>query len=99
MRPHPGAAHRGRGRRGGRRRSRRTVSIALGPQIAAAVHFSAAAGCEICEYNPHVFSLSNLYLDEPLRFDASAYVTPAQAPGLGAAVNLVRVLSERVAPL
>lgn len=73
------------------------VSIALGPQIAAAVHFSAAvAHCEICEYNPGVFGFSNAYLETPLRFENAHYVLPA-APGLGVEVKLDELLRATLA--
>ncbi len=62
------------------------VSIAFGPQIAAAIHVSAAlANVDCCEYNPSVFEASNRFLAEPLRFASAAYVVP-EAPGLGVEV-------------
>jgi galactonate dehydratase len=59
------------------------VSIALGPQIAAAIHFSAAAGnCGLCEYNPRILEVANRYLEEPVRMEAESYAVP-ERPGLG----------------
>lgn len=59
------------------------LSIALGPQIAAALHFAAAArNCSLCEYNPHVLDTANAFLAEPLVCAEGHYRTP-QAPGLG----------------
>ena len=57
------------------------VSIALGPQIAAAIHFSAAA-CDLCEFNPRVLEVANRFLGEPIRMDGASYVIPTR-PGLG----------------
>lgn len=59
------------------------VSIAMGPQIAAAIHFAAAApNCILLEFNPNVLSTANRYLTEPLRVEDACYVTPDR-PGLG----------------
>jgi galactonate dehydratase len=59
------------------------VSIALGPQLAAAIHFAAAApNCPILEFNPSVLSTANQYLHEPLRFEDACYIVP-KGPGLG----------------
>jgi galactonate dehydratase len=58
------------------------VSIALGPQIAAAVHVAAAAGCPWLEYNPNVLSVANLYLRQPLVVADAAYQV-SRTPGLG----------------
>jgi D-galactarolactone cycloisomerase len=62
------------------------VSIALGPQIAAAIHAAAAAGCRWLEYNPNVFSVANKYLRTPLCIENASYAVPA-GPGLGIAVE------------
>ncbi|MEO7143431.1 MAG: mandelate racemase/muconate lactonizing enzyme family protein [Bryobacteraceae bacterium] len=62
------------------------VSIALGPQIAAAIHAAAACGCELLEFNPNVLQVANAYLDEPLVAAAAAYRVP-EGPGLGIRVN------------
>jgi D-galactarolactone cycloisomerase len=68
------------------------LSIAMGPQIAAAIHFAAAVdNCELLEFNPNVLSVANRFLSEPLACRAGAYRVPNR-PGLGADVlcaNLV----------
>jgi galactonate dehydratase len=59
------------------------VSIAFGPQIAAALHFAAAApGCERTEYNPDVLATANRFLRRPFRIQGTAYLVP-DGPGLG----------------
>jgi D-galactarolactone cycloisomerase len=59
------------------------VSIALGPQIAAALHFAAATpNCNLCEYNPRVLEVANRFLREPIRIADAEYAVP-EAPGLG----------------
>ncbi len=59
------------------------ISIATGPQIAAALHFAAASpGCRLAEYNPKVFAVANRFLAQPLALAGAAYVIPT-APGLG----------------
>lgn len=59
------------------------VSIALGPQVAAAVHFAAAApNAPMCEYNPAVLTVANRFLEHPLRLEHGAWLTPT-GPGLG----------------
>jgi galactonate dehydratase len=59
------------------------LSIAMGPQIAAAVHFAAAVDtCPLCEFNPNVLATANAFLAEPLVCAGGHYRTP-QAPGLG----------------
>ena len=63
------------------------VSIAMGPQIAAAIHFAAAVpNCRLLEFNPNVLSTANRYLRAPLRVEEQAYVVPDE-PGLGVAYN------------
>jgi galactonate dehydratase len=63
------------------------VSIAMGPQIAAAIHVAAAAAhCDLCEYNPTVLDTANAFLAEPLRVVDGRYAVP-QAPGLGITWN------------
>jgi D-galactarolactone cycloisomerase len=63
------------------------VSIAMGPQIAAAVHLAAAlAASERCEFNPLVFDTANGFLAEPLVRRGGDVVVPA-APGLGVEWN------------
>ncbi len=59
------------------------VSIAMGPQVAAAVHFAAAVpNCSLLEYNPSVLAMANLFLREPLVMRDTGYAVP-QTPGLG----------------
>ncbi len=59
------------------------LSIALGPQIAAAVHFAAATpGCFMLEFNPTVLAMANRYLQQPLTVAEAKYVVP-DTPGLG----------------
>ncbi len=59
------------------------VSIAMGPQIAAAIQVCAALSqAPLCEYNPTVFTFANQYLREPLVMTNAEYVVPA-GPGLG----------------
>lgn len=63
------------------------VSIAMGPQIAAAIHFAAAtANCSLCEFNPNVLETANSFLVEPLRLEDGAYIVP-RMPGLGVTWN------------
>ena len=64
------------------------LSIALGPQIAAAIHFAAAAGCTMLEYNPSVFEFANRRLTAPLTITGAAYEVPA-TPGLG--IDIVEI--------
>jgi len=67
------------------------VSIAMGPQIAAALHFAAAtSNCELVEYNPKVFSVANQYLAAPLSIEGTGYKLPS-GPGLGADVMAERL--------
>ncbi|MFN7924631.1 MAG: mandelate racemase/muconate lactonizing enzyme family protein [Bryobacteraceae bacterium] len=59
------------------------LSIAFGPQIAAALHFAAAApGCDLAEFNASVLETANRFLREPIRMENAAYVVP-RGPGLG----------------
>lgn len=63
------------------------LSIAMGPQIAAALHFAAATeNCNLCEFNPNVLDTANAFLAEPLVREGGEYKTPA-LPGLGIAWN------------
>lgn len=63
------------------------LSIAMGPQIAAALHFAAAAdNCSLCEFNPNVVATANAFLAEPLVREGGAYRTPS-LPGLGIVWN------------
>lgn len=59
------------------------VSVALGPQIAAALH-TAAALSPLCEFNPTVLAVANQHLREPLQREGAYYHLPA-GPGLGIA--------------
>jgi galactonate dehydratase len=64
------------------------ISIALGPQIAAAIHFAAATpNCPLLEFNPNVLSVANQRLSDPIRLEDSAYRVP-DAPGLGITMTL-----------
>jgi galactonate dehydratase len=59
------------------------ISIAMGPQIAAALHYAAALeSCLIAEFNPKVFSVANRFLKTPLVMEGNRYVVP-EGPGLG----------------
>jgi galactonate dehydratase len=59
------------------------VSIAMGPQIAAAIHTAAALeNCPYCEYNPNVLRVANRFLAEPLTVENARYQAPG-LPGLG----------------
>lgn len=59
------------------------VSIAMGPQIAAAIHFAAAVPeCAMLEFNPNVIETANRYLTTPLRIKDARYELP-DGPGLG----------------
>ena len=63
------------------------VSIAMGPQIAAAIHFAAAqSNCPMLEYNPAVLSTANRFLVDPLRVEDGSYCVPT-GPGLGVEMN------------
>ena len=63
------------------------VSVALGPQIAAAVHFAAAVpNCSLCEYNPRVLEVANRFLREPLLLSGAEWVVPSGA-GLGVEID------------
>jgi galactonate dehydratase len=64
------------------------VSIALGPQLAAAIHFAASLpNCPVLEFNPAVLETANRHLPEPLRMEGYSYVAP-DSPGLGVEVRL-----------
>jgi galactonate dehydratase len=63
------------------------VSIAMGPQIAAAIHFAAAVpACRLIEYNPQVFAVANRFLEQPLGLEGTSYTIPEE-PGLGISVR------------
>lgn len=64
------------------------LSIAMGPQIAAAIHFAAALpNCELLEFNPNVLDMANRFVAEPLECRNGLYRVPT-LPGLGADVRL-----------
>ena len=72
------------------------LSIAMGPQIAAALHLAAAVdSCTLCEFNPNVLDTANQFLAEPLVQEGGLYRTPA-LPGLGVAWN--RRFETEIAP-
>jgi D-galactarolactone cycloisomerase len=63
------------------------ISTGLGPQIAAALHFSAvSSNFSICECNPQVFSVANKFLVEPIHISPSHLNVPT-GPGLGIEIN------------
>ncbi len=63
------------------------LSIAMGPQIAAAIHFAAAVpNCELLEFNPNVLEVANGFLADPMTCAGGWYRVPA-GPGLGADVT------------
>ncbi|NCA12102.1 mandelate racemase/muconate lactonizing enzyme family protein [bacterium] len=63
------------------------LSIAMGPQVAAAIHVAAAVStCDLCEFNPNVLATANAFLAEPLRCEGGRYAVPS-APGLGIEFN------------
>ena len=73
------------------------ISIAMGPQIAAALHFSAAMpAIPMAEYNPSVFSVANQFLAEPLALVGHHYQVP-RSPGLGIEIDeeAVRTVAQR----
>ncbi|MDE0262402.1 MAG: mandelate racemase/muconate lactonizing enzyme family protein [Bryobacterales bacterium] len=75
------------------------ISIAMGPQIAAALHFSAAMpAVPMAEYNPSVFSVANQFLAEPLELVGSRYQVP-QSPGLGIEIDEAAVRSVAQRPV
>ena len=62
------------------------VSIAMAPQIAAAIHFAAAApACHICEFNPVVVEIANLYSPQPIVMENARYII-SDSPGLGVSI-------------
>jgi galactonate dehydratase len=59
------------------------VSIAAGPQIAAAMHFACLAPtCDLVEYNPRVLEIANRFLVHPIRIEDAHYLVPEEN-GLG----------------
>ncbi len=74
------------------------VSIAMGPQVAAALHFAAAVEkCPLVEYNPRVLEIANRFLLNPIELAGGAYSVPT-APGLGAEVIEEEVRRFAIAP-
>jgi D-galactarolactone cycloisomerase len=64
------------------------VSIAMGPQVAAAIHFAAAVeNCSLLEYNPKVLEVANRFLVEPLIMKDACYHL-SERPGLGIEMRL-----------
>lgn len=64
------------------------VSIGLGPQIGAALHFAAACpNLRILECNPQVYAEANRFLVKPLKL-TPALLAPPELPGLGIQPNL-----------
>lgn len=62
------------------------VSIAMAPQIAAAIHFAAAApACHICEFNPAVVEIANRYSPQPIVMENARY-SISESPGLGVSI-------------
>ena len=73
------------------------ISIAMGPQIAAALHFaSASRNVRLTEYNPAVFSVANQFIAEPLMTEGPAYRIP-KGVGLGVQMReaAVRAVAQR----
>jgi len=63
------------------------ISVAFGPQIAAALHFAAAVdSCTLAEYNPKVLEVANRFLRQPIRLEGPCYEVP-RTPGLGADID------------
>ncbi len=59
------------------------VSIAFGPQIAAAIHVAAALeNCQQCEFNPKVLESANRFAAPAIQMRDAAYAVP-DLPGLG----------------
>lgn len=59
------------------------VSIAFGPQIAAAIHVAAALdNCAQCEFNPKVLESANRFAAPAIQIKDAAYQIPS-LPGLG----------------
>jgi galactonate dehydratase len=53
------------------------VSIALGPQIYAAIYFAATTpNCDLVEYNPKVLEVANRFLEHPIEVRDGCYVVP-----------------------
>lgn len=75
------------------------VSIAFGPQIAAAIHLAAALpNCSLLEFNPQVLEIANRYLAEPIAVRNGCYVVP-QSIGLGGRISGISVVRQDSGPL
>lgn len=73
------------------------ISIAMGPQIAAALHFaSMVPRAGLAEYNPSVLDVANRFLTRRIEFDKHRYVVPS-APGLGVEIDecALRTVAQR----
>ena len=69
------------------------ISIGLGPQIAAALHFSAAtSNLQVVECNPQVYEVANQFLRRPIPFSADRLTLPA---GAGLGIELDEVALQR----
>jgi D-galactarolactone cycloisomerase len=67
------------------------LSIGLGPQISAALHFSAAIpGVSVLECNPQIYDRASEFLAQPLEFRADSVRVP-QGPGLGIAMDQAKL--------
>lgn len=66
------------------------VSIALGPQLAAAIHTAAALGSPWCEYNPSVVEMANRFTTPPISCWQGSYQVPS-GPGLGIAIDETQI--------
>jgi len=63
------------------------ISIGLGVQIAAALHFGAVCdNLMVMECNPKVYEVANKFLMNPIEYGSAALVVP-EAPGLGIEIN------------
>lgn len=76
------------------------ISIAMGPQIAAALHFcSSSRNVRLAEYNPAVLSVANRFLDQPLEVEGAEYVLPGGAGlGIGLSEPAVRSVARATLP-
>lgn len=71
------------------------ISIAMGPQIAAALHYAAVTdNVPLAEYNPLVCSVANRFLDQPLRVENAEYHLPL---GFGLGIKLDEAQVRQVA--
>jgi D-galactarolactone cycloisomerase len=62
------------------------ISIAQAPQLAAAIHYAAASGCDLLEFNPAILSAANRFLEQPIELREGTYLVPS-GPGLGIQFN------------